>query len=305
MNATYYSHGKLLLTGEYAVLDGALSLGLPSKYGQGLTVRTTTSQGLHWKSLDHEQNVWFETTINANELANGSSKTSGASSTRETLLNILREAQKLHPGFIKDTMGYEVTTQLEFPREWGLGTSSTLLNNVAQWAGINPYTLLWNAFGGSGYDIACAQQHGPLLYQLKNTLPTVQSVAFDPPFKEQLYFVYLNKKQNSREGIASYRSKSFDHKFLVNTISKITEAVVLCTELKEFETLLMEHEQLLAKTLELPRIQDQLFPDYNGCIKSLGAWGGDFVLATGDAVSKRYFEKKGFSTVLSYTDMVL
>jgi len=305
MNATYYSHGKLLLTGEYTVLDGALSLGLPSKYGQGLTVRKSASPGLHWKSLDHEQNVWFETTISPSELADGKPKTATDSGTRETLLNILHEAQKLHPGFLQDDTGFDVTTQLQFPREWGLGSSSTLLNNVAQWAGINPYTLLWNAFGGSGYDIACAQEPGPLLYQLKDSCPTVQSVAFDPPFKEQLYFVYLNKKQNSREGIANYRSKTFDHASLVDAISTITEAVVLCTELKEFETLLLEHEQLLAKTLELHRIKDQLFPDYTGCIKSLGAWGGDFVLATGEAGTKGYFEKKGFPTVLSYTEMVL
>jgi len=305
MKTTYHSHGKLLLTGEYAVLDGALSLGLPCKYGQGLTLHTAASPGLRWTSLDHEQNVWFETTISPIELAEGISKPSATSTTRETLLNILREAQKLHPGFLKDATGYDVTTQLEFPREWGLGSSSTLLNNVAQWAGINPYSLLWNAFGGSGYDIACAQEHRPLLYQLKNSRPIVESVVFDPPFKEQLYFVYLNKKQNSREGIANYRSKTFDHASLVDAISKITEAVVLCTELKEFEILLLEHEQLLAKTLELPRIQDQLFPDYTGCIKSLGAWGGDFILATGDAATKGYFEKKGFPTVLSYTDIVL
>jgi mevalonate kinase len=305
MNATYHSRGKLLLTGEYVVLDGALSLGLPVKYGQGLTVQTTASPGLRWSSLDHEQQVWFETTISPTELNDGPRKATVNTTTRDTLVTILREAQKLQPGFLQDITGYEVTTQLEFPREWGLGSSSTLLNNIAQWAGINPYTLLWNSFGGSGYDIACAQGHGPLLYQLENNLPKVQPIAFDPPFKEQLHFVYLNKKQNSREGIANYRSKSFDHASLVDDISKITEAVILCTELHEFETLLLTHEKLLAKTLELPRVQEQLFPDFSGCIKSLGAWGGDFIMATGGDATKSYFENKGFPTVLSYTDMVL
>lgn len=305
MNATYHSHGKLLLTGEYVVLDGALSLGLPAKYGQGLTVRATTAPGLRWRSLDHKQQVWFETTISIAELTDSSRNTAAKPTTRETLVNILREAQKLQPGFLEDIAGYDVTTQLEFPREWGLGSSSTLLNNIAQWAGIDPYALLWNAFGGSGYDIACAQGHGPLLYELKNTLPKVQPVAFDPPFKEQLHFVYLNKKQNSREGIANYRSKSINTAPLVAAISKITEAVVVCTELQEFEALLLKHEQLLAKTLELPRIQEQLFPDFSGCIKSLGAWGGDFILATGGNATKSYFEKKGFPTVLSYAKLVL
>ena len=39
MNATYFfSKGKLLLTSEYFVLDGALSLAIPTKLGQDLLV---------------------------------------------------------------------------------------------------------------------------------------------------------------------------------------------------------------------------------------------------------------------------
>jgi len=42
---TYRSNGKLLLTGEYVVLDGALSLALPTTLGQRLTVeKNKTSQ---------------------------------------------------------------------------------------------------------------------------------------------------------------------------------------------------------------------------------------------------------------------
>ncbi|MEM0993828.1 MAG: GHMP kinase, partial [Bacteroidota bacterium] len=35
---SYYAHGKLLLTGEYAVLDGAVALAVPSKLGQRLDI---------------------------------------------------------------------------------------------------------------------------------------------------------------------------------------------------------------------------------------------------------------------------
>ena len=31
---------------------------------------------------------------------------------------------------------------------------------------MNPYILLFDTFGGSGYDIACAEAEGPVLYQL-------------------------------------------------------------------------------------------------------------------------------------------
>ena len=36
---TFYSNGKLLITGEYVVLDGAKALALPTKFGQSLVVK--------------------------------------------------------------------------------------------------------------------------------------------------------------------------------------------------------------------------------------------------------------------------
>ena len=39
----FYSNGKVLLTGEYAVLNGSLSLALPSIYGQYLEVKNNES----------------------------------------------------------------------------------------------------------------------------------------------------------------------------------------------------------------------------------------------------------------------
>ena len=48
-----------------------------------------------------------------------------------------------------------------------------------------------------------------------------------------------------------------------------------------------------------------LFPDYFGTLKSLGAWGGDFILATGNKDTSQYFIDKGYATILKYSDMVL
>ena len=56
----FYSHGKLLLTAEYVVLDGAKALALPTKYGQSLTVKTIEPLKLIWKSIDYKGVVWFE-----------------------------------------------------------------------------------------------------------------------------------------------------------------------------------------------------------------------------------------------------
>ncbi|WP_456437102.1 GYDIA family GHMP kinase, partial [Psychroserpens sp.] len=208
---SYYSHGKLLLTGEYVVLDGALSLAIPTKFGQDLTVTHNEASLLLWKSFDENDKLWFEAEFDLNQ-HNISCINSTDKAVSERLLQILKSAQSLNSQFLKKNHGYKITTQLEFPKNWGLGTSSTLINNISNWANINPYILLELTFGGSGYDIACARADGSLMFQLNNneisrsarndSEQLVEIVDFNPNFKEHIYFVYLNQKQNSREGIA-------------------------------------------------------------------------------------------------------
>ena len=59
-NKTFYSHGKLLISGEYVVLDGALSLAIPTTYGQSLIVEPLDEPKLIWKSFDEKGTIWFE-----------------------------------------------------------------------------------------------------------------------------------------------------------------------------------------------------------------------------------------------------
>ena len=304
MNVSFHSNGKLLLTGEYAVLDGAMALGLPCRLGQGLTISEHKGDGLVWQSLDHKQVPWFETGFEASELKANTLKAT-TSGIRETLLHILQGAIALNPDFLHKLQGHSATSKLEFPRDWGLGSSSTLINNIAQWAEVNAYTLLWNTFSGSGYDIACAQNKQPLTYQVKGTTPQVDLIQFNPSFTKELYFVHLNKKQNSREGIRRYKKVVANQHHFLEEVSEITRAVAACSSLANFQELLLRHENLLSETMQLQRIQEQLFPDFNGFIKSLGAWGGDFVLAMGTDRIPEYFNSKGYATVLSYDDLVL
>ncbi len=321
MKKSFYSNGKLLLTGEYAVLDGALSLAVPTKFGQSLSVKEVDSKELLWKSWDEKRKIWFETTFDASspehtpreqsslfpsfDYISAQHKSRKGKAITETLSKILREAQKLNPEFLKHSKGYAIETNLTFPRDWGLGSSSTLINNIAQWAEVDAYRLLWNAFSGSGYDIACAQNNNPILYRLKNGKPDTTEVDFNPPFQDQLYFIHLNKKQDSREGIATYRKKDFDNEKLVRQVSEITRKTVSCKILSEFDTLMMEHETLLSQILQMSTVKESLFPDFKGAIKSLGAWGGDFILATGNKETPSYFKSLGYDTVLPYGQMVL
>ena len=299
----FYSHGKLLITGEYLVLDGAKALAVPTVFGQDLSVKKNDSNKIHWKSFDHMGEVWFETELDANLLPCQKDQKSPDIELR--LIQILKEAKKLNPLFLHDDQGCLLETKLEFDRNWGLGTSSTLINNIASWAEIDAFELLQRSIGGSGYDIACAQQDHPILYSLDQGHPQIQEAKFNPAFKENLFFVFLNQKQNSREGIARYKSNPHMSKQVFSEIDLITQEMTLCKELTRFEALMAEHEKIISSIIKIEPVQKIMFKDYFGQIKSLGAWGGDFILATGNELTPDYFAKKGFKTVIPYREMVL
>ena len=117
--------------------------------------------------------------------------------------------------------------------------------------------------------------------------------------------MYLNKKQNSREGIKRYRALKGKLVSEFQQVSKLSELFLSCKNLQDFEKLMIEHELLVSKTIQLNPVQETLFSDYFGQTKSLGAWGGDFILATGNDDTPNYFEQKGFQTVIPYADLIL
>ena len=305
-----YSNGKLLLTAEYFVLDGAKALALPTKFGQHLTVSEINEPKLVWQSFDMNSAMWLEAVFDLPNLRLTSATYNSVLekntySPDEMLQEILIQCKKLNPEFLLQSTGFLVQTNLNFPRNWGLGTSSTLINNLANWARVNPYDLLKKTFGGSGYDIACGQNDTPIFYTKTNSNPLIESVEFNPSFKNQLYFIHLNKKQNSREGIKKYKAIEADLSAQINEISKLSTTFLQCTSLKEFEVAIEKHENIVSKTLDLITVKEKLFSDYFGAIKSLGAWGGDFILATGNTETPNYFIEKGFTTVLPFNEMIL
>ena len=306
----FYSNGKLLLTGEYFVLDGAKSLAVPTKFGQDLSVEKIKESQLIWGSFTHEGACWFEAIFDLTKFrlvsCTFNSETEGnAEVIAETLLEILKEARSLNPNFLNSENGHVVKTTLTFPRNWGLGSSSTLINSIASWAKVDPFKLLWNSFKGSGYDIACAQNNAPIFYQIKDKKPMVHQVAFNPTFKENLFFVHLNAKQDSKEGIAKFRESNQNIEKEIEMISAISDRFLEATSLEDFDTLIIEHERIISSIIKLKPVKEYLFPDYFGEIKSLGAWGGDFILATGNSSTPDYFKNRGFETILSYSEMVL
>lgn len=289
-----------MLTGEYVVLDGATALAIPAKYGQSLEVHISEKKGIHWQSFDENGIIWFEDFF---DLKNFDSQNKD-SEISKTVSKILREAQILNPDFFSNYEGIQIKNKLNFPRNWGLGTSSTLINNIAQWANVDAFELLRNSFGGSGYDIAAAKRDSPILYELKNGKPEFRKIYLPWDFTNSLFFVHLNKKQNSKEGIATYRNVSVDEK-IIQRISDISNELLMCCSLSDFEKLMDAHEGIISEIIKFPTIKEQLFSDYPNTIKSLGAWGGDFVLVAGDVSDMEYFRKKGFETIVPFKEMIL
>lgn len=94
---------------------------------------------------------------------------------------------------------------------------------------------------------------------------------------------------------------------MAKKLTKITESIITCSNLTKFITLITEHESIVAEHLGLKPIKESTFSDFNGGIKSLGAWGGDFIMAAtnaGDDYIKSYFSQKGYSTIIPYNEMV-
>ena len=303
---TFYGHGKLLITGEYFVLDGAKALAVPAKFGQSLRVTTLHANDnlLYWVTLNNQNKPWLNLVFDTTDFSCINAKQDEA----VRLTKMLQEARKLNPDFLTKASDTAVETRLEFPNEWGLGTSSTLIHCVAAWAKVGGYELLKNTIGGSGYDVACAGNDSPVLYQIKGAKPEALPVNWNPSFSNQIYFAYLGKKQLSSEGIQYYKTKLQDKTYAIAKLNGITESILACDDLKEFEALVNEHEDVISEQLKMTKVKDTLFRDYWGSVKSLGAWGGDFIMLTnqrGVDDLKGYLKEKNITIVFGWNELLL
>ena len=297
--SNYYSNGKVLLSGEYAVLYGAEAVGLPTKMGQNLVVQNRKDDFIEWISFNSNKEIWFNCIFKNESLSILKTNKSKIAKKLQVILRIVKE---LNPGFLLS--GKTIKTALGFDFRWGLGSSSTLINNLAQWAEINPYDLLKKTFGGSGYDIACAMNNSPILFSLNSDKQVIKQVKFNPKFKENLFFIYQNKKQNSQKSILNFQKKVSVGSSIINEISIISNNLLVTRSINEFSKLIKAHEDIMSKLLNINSLIKN-FPDYNGTVKSLGAWGGDFFLAVGPEDSIDYFRKKGLNIGFKFNDIIL
>ena len=299
----FYSNGKLLITAEYLVLKGALSLAVPTQYGQSLAVYPQEKEGLRWKAFENEKE-WLDFDLSPKEILNAPESISVE---KRFIADLLKQALVLNPNFLNGT-GFSLKTHLNFNRNWGLGSSSTLINNIAQWAQVDAFDLLSRVSKGSGYDIACAQNDTPILFQRANQKIWTEECLFSPVFKDQIYFLYLGKKQKSENEVKRFLAHEKDYAQEIQEISSLSLHLLDAETASDFDKIIGEHEHIVANILGVPSLKKNAFSDFEGSIKSLGAWGGDFAMIRSDwdkNTLQNYFESKGLNTIIPWSNMVL
>ncbi len=283
------------------MLCGAKAFAVPLHYGQTLNIshHPKAENQLKWMVRD-TRGDWFWVllqTLPSLKIIDTNSK-----SQAQKLLRAILAAHRINSNFKLLPGTYLATNDIDFDRYWGLGTSSSFISNLAYWMGVNPHELHSQLSSGSGYDIACARSHKPLIYQLQHTAAQQKQLEWHPPFANQLAFVYLGQKQQSEKSIREFDQSSVSHQS-IDEISHISQEMTNCQKLPEFEYLLKTHEQIMSGVLKKSAIQDERFSDFNGSIKSLGAWGGDFIIAASAQdydQTRMYFIKKGHEVVLPW-----
>ena len=90
----------------------------------------------------------------------------------------------------------------------------------------------------------------------------------------------------------------------IRKVSKITKNILETSDFKTFCQLIEKHEIITSDVLEQSSIKESLFPEFQGQIKSLGAWGGDFIMVASEENPTDYFKSKGFNVVLTWDEMV-
>lgn len=295
-----FSPGKLMLTSEYFAIDGALVLAVPTKLGQEFFIeeKDDNKSLIFWEAL-HQNKPWLKVVI---DYKKWQILETNIPSSAEFIVKTLKNIQQLSTTKFKNDYTYHLKTNLQFPADFGLGSSSTLMNNLSEWAKVDPFYLNTISLGGSGYDIAVAKEKSAVLFQSKPEI-WYEKVDFNPSFKNELIFIHLNQKQDSREGINLYKSKKKSQE-LVNEFSDITKKVLLCNELETFSELMMIHERKISDFIEIPTVKEKIFSDCPVFVKSLGAWGGDFVMSAKFGGFKEYFWEKGFTTVFKWSDLI-
>ena len=93
----------------------------------------------------------------------------------------------------------------------------------------------------------------------------------------------------------------------IDTISALTLAMEKADDLRVFQAIMDQHEEIIGRVIRQVPVRERYFNNFKGSVKSLGAWGGDFILAATSGPEdylRNYFINKGLKTIFSYDELV-
>lgn len=299
----FQSNGKLLITGEYLILKGADSLAVPLNFHQSMQIENSEIPGLSWTSKENG-NPWFHAIFNT---SSSEITKSNDEKTARGLISILQAALHLNPNFKSKLKNSAVISDMDFERQWGFGSSSSLISNIAWWAEVDPFELHKKVSGGSGYDVVTSRAEGPVIFTRNGEKYTLSNAEFSPSFKNDIYFVFLGTKQDSAQSVLHFNQKKKAFRTEVEQVSQITRHLKKSLSLEDFEYYIKEHEQIIASVLKQRTIKESIFKNLQGEAKSLGAWGGDFAMLTWQYGKDRLLKelkKINLNTVFTFDELI-
>jgi mevalonate kinase len=257
---------------------------------------------INW-TANYRGQPWFSATIKIPELK--ILKTSDPIVSKR-LVTILKAMMNLKTGFLNGNSSLMIKTSLDFNPQWGMGSSSSLLANLSAWAEIDPWLLFSKVSVGSGYDVVAASMKDPFLFQRSGQAHSALRVTLSPSITSHLYFVYTGSKKKTDAAVEEYRKLPAPDARVLKRISVITTELAVTDDLKVFQELIEEHENILSNHLEFEPVKQKHFSDFRGSVKSLGAWGGDFLLFVDQGTPRdmhEYLMMKGLEVYYPYHEL--
>lgn len=301
MGISLFSHGKIILLGEYAVLYGADALCLPLRTGQTLTVENISGNNIEWKWI-YKTDVIADFIFHKDSLDVLQGEKSNGSQWIKSLITLIREQ---NPLFLKDQT-LRLTFDNHFPVNWGLGTSSATISSICRLAKVDPFIVNQKLMGGSGADIACTTRSNWFLYRKKPDDQMCWDLPLDFKMSKYFYFIYSGEKMGTAKHLKKLSSKKQPNKDAMRSLHKLIYKFLTVSSVSATNEVIQDHERIISGINGL-RPVGGLFSEFNGSVKSLGAWGGDFFLAVSEWDPERvfnYFHDKGYRDIFRWDDFV-
>lgn len=282
-----------MLCGEYFATIGLPCISFPTHLTQALTVSESFSAygEIYWKARDLNHKTWLDFKFNFDDFCFYGNAQENADA-KHTLISMFALIKEKCPALFHTPKAYHFETQAAFNRNWGLGTSSTLVSLLAQWSGIDPFYLQEKIFGGSGFDVATALSDRPVLFDSATRTSSV--FTWNKSWSEDWWIVFTGKKQNSRNSLSGVKRLLEDLKtdnVKTMEIAKMLNQIITASDSQHFIHQINRLQNLTSNLLGLATAAQDfgIETGETGICKYLGAWGGDMILVNNEILNTHPF----------------